>query len=138
VALGGIAALLVGPSGSGKSDLALRFAMSPSNEGNIARLVADDRVLLSVENERVIARPPSVLAGKIEVRGIGILSIPYRAEAELRLIIQLCKPEDVPRMPPEHLPTMELAGKSLPFLQLAPFEASAPLKLRLALIQFGG
>jgi HPr kinase/phosphorylase len=137
VALGAIAALLVGPSRAGKSDLALRFVMS-SSEGDVARLVADDQVLLSVENERLIARPPSVLAGKIEVRGLGILSIPYRAEAELRLVIQLCKPEDVPRMPPEHLPTTELVGRSLPVLRLAPFETSAPLKLRLALMQFGG
>ena len=138
VALGATAALLVGPSRAGKSDLALRFVMSSLNEGGVARLVADDQVLLNIENDRLIARPPVVLAGKIEVRGLGILTIPYREEAELRLIIQLCKSEDVPRMPPECLPTQELGGKTLPVLLLAPFEISAPLKLRLALMQFVG
>ena len=132
VALGPVAALLLGRSGSGKSDLALRFAMMmPAAEGPF--LVADDQVLLEALDGRVIARPPAALAGKIEVRGIGIVSLPFRAEAELRLAIRLSEPDDVPRMPPVTLPAITLAGVDVPVLRLAPFEASAPWKLRLAL-----
>ncbi len=132
VALGPAAALLLGPSGSGKSDLALRFAMMmPAAEGPF--LVADDQVLLEARGERVIARPPAALAGKIEVRGVGIVSLSHRAEAVLRLAVRLCDPHDVPRMPPARTQTETFGGIALPVLRLAPFEASAPWKLRLAL-----
>lgn len=135
VALGRVAAVLQGISGSGKSDLALRFARAfPPTDG--ARLVADDQVYVTEQDGRLMARAPELLAGKIEVRGIGIVEIPYQVEAELRLIVRLCAPEEVPRMPPAKLPEAEVAGQALPVILLAPFEASAPLKLRLALTHF--
>ena len=132
VALGPAAALLIGSSGSGKSDLALRFAMMmPASQGPF--LVADDQVLLEARGERVVARPPAALAGKIEVRGVGIMSLPHRPEAVVRLAVRLSDPDDVPRIPPLK-PEMEtFAGIALPVLRLAPLEASAPWKLRLAL-----
>jgi HPr kinase/phosphorylase len=137
VALGRVAAILQGPSGSGKSDLALRFVMQrfvmqtpPALE---AALVADDQVLVQREGDRLLARPPATIAGKIEVRGVGILSLPHLAEAELRLIVPLCDPDDVPRLPRLGEQTSDIQGIALPLLRLAPFEASAPLKLRLAL-----
>lgn len=132
VAIGPHAALLLGRSGTGKSDLALRFAMMmPPDEGPY--LVADDQVLLELRDGRVMARPPEALAGRIEVRGIGIVSLPWRAEAELRLAIRLSNAADVPRMPPLTPETVTLAGVALPVFKLAPFEASAPWKLRLAI-----
>lgn len=135
VALGPVAALLQGPSASGKSDLALRFVHAfPATDG--ARLVADDQVYVSMEGTRLMARPPAVLAGKIEVRGIGIIDLPHLPEAELKLIVRLSAPHDVLRMPPATLPEAEVAGRPLPVLILAPFEASAPLKLKLALTHF--
>lgn len=132
VALGPVAALLQGPSGSGKSDLALRFLfhLPPHLD---AALVSDDQVLLERVGDRLIARPPAAIAGKIEVRGIGIVTLPFRAEAELRLIVRLCDPADVPRLPEPGEDKAELCGIPLPVLALAPFEGSAPLKLRLAL-----
>lgn len=135
VALGPRAALLRGPSGSGKSDLALRFVLeTPASQtpaSLCAALVADDQVLIERREGRLLASPPATIAGKIEVRGIGIVTLPYRPQAELRLLIDLSDPDDVPRLPPA---TSEVfCGLSLPVLRLAPFEASAPLKLRLAL-----
>lgn len=131
VALGRIAAILQGPSGSGKSDLALRFALqTPAELG--AALVADDQVRVEARDGKLFASPPAVLAGKIEVRGVGILSVPYCGEAELKLVVQLAEPEDVLRLPGD-LRAAPICGITLPLMLLAPFEASAGLKLRLAL-----
>lgn len=138
VALGPIAALLQGPSGSGKSDLALRFiTLAPDWGGEAAALVADDQVQLEVCGGKLLAGPPATIAGKMEVRGLGIVEVPFCAEAELRLVVRLCASEDVPRMPDARLPAMEFAGIAVPVIALAPFEASAPLKLRLALRRIG-
>ena len=133
VALGGVAALLQGSSASGKSDLALRFALeTPAELG--AALVADDQVLIERDGARLIARPPSTIAGRIEVRGLGIVTLPYLAEAELRLLVRLADDyADVPRLPRWDEESATLCGLPLPVIALAPFEASAPLKLRLAL-----
>ena len=127
-----VAAILQGPSGSGKSDLALRFVLE--NAAHLdAALVSDDQVLVARTAERLIARPPASIAGKIEVRGIGIVSLPYLGEAELCLAISLSHPDDIPRLPSIGEETLEIQGIALPVLRLAPFEASAALKLRLAL-----
>lgn len=133
VALRKVAALLRGPSGSGKSDLALRFVLGTPPE-LAAALVSDDQLLVERVGDRLIARPPATIAGKIEVRGLGIVELPYLADAELRLIIRLVDRAEVPRLPdPATAETSALHGIVLPVLALAPFEASAPLKLRLAL-----
>lgn len=132
VALGPHAALLRGASGSGKSDLALRFVLETPDRF-AARLVADDQALVERLDDRLIVRPPATIAGKIEVRGIGIVTLPHRPEAELRLLIDLADSDDVPRLPTMGKQTETISGVSLPVLQLSPFEASAPLKLRLAL-----
>jgi serine kinase of HPr protein (carbohydrate metabolism regulator) len=131
VALNGRGVLLRGPPGAGKSDLALRLI----DRG--ARLVADDRVELSVRRGRLIAGAPPPLAGLIEARGLGVVSVPHCKAAEIVLVVDLVKPERVERMPgsdrgPDRC---VLAGLSLPRLSLAPFEATAPVKLRLALAQ---
>ena len=131
IALNGRGVLLRGPPGAGKSDLALRLI----DRG--ARLVADDRVDLSVRRGRLIAAAPSALAGLIEVRGIGVVPVPRRRAAEIVLVADLVDPKQVERMPgsdrgPDRC---VLAGLTLPRLKLAPFEATAPIKLRLALAQ---
>jgi HPr kinase/phosphorylase len=132
VALGRFAAILLGPSGSGKSDLALRFALDTPPIFDAA-LVSDDQVLVERVGDRLIARPPATIAGRIEVRGLGIVSIAHRPEAELRLAIRLADRADVPRLPQPGEQTADFQGVTVPLLRLAPFESSAPLKLRLAL-----
>jgi len=126
VALGGDGVLLRGPSGCGKSDLAIRLI-----DGG-ARLIADDQTELLLAGNDVIASPPRTIAGQIEARGVGILRVPYVARIPLRLVVDLVPPETVERMPEDDY--AELLGCSIPRLALAPFEASTPAKIRLALI----
>jgi len=134
VAFGPHAALLRGSSGSGKSDLALRF-LALAAEGEMAPgLVADDQVLLEVKGDKLLASAPNTLAGKLEVRGLGIMAVPHVEQAQLALVVDLVASDAVPRMPPEPLPRTALLGISVPNLQLAPFEHSAPIKLKMALL----
>jgi serine kinase of HPr protein (carbohydrate metabolism regulator) len=124
VALGGDGILLEGPSGSGKSDLALRLI-----DGG-ARLVADDQTEVSLLQGELRLSAPTAIAGRIEVRGIGILSVPSVASVPLRLVVALVPPGQVERLPEPQFCT--LLGRSVPRVTLAPFEASAPAKLRVA------
>ena len=89
VALQGEGVLLRGPSGSGKSDLALRLIDAG------ARLVADDQTELKRAADGLVARSPAAIAGRIEVRGVGILDVPTVASAPLRLVVA-GKPDTLP------------------------------------------
>ncbi|MGD9866628.1 MAG: HPr kinase/phosphorylase [Hyphomicrobiales bacterium] len=131
VALGGRAALLRGRPGSLKSDLALRFLSAFKAEG--AGLVADDQVLVRLVDGVLLARCPQALSGRLEVRGLGIVEVASAGEAPLALLVDLVPSQDVPRMPPEPAPAEEVCGVALPVVRLDPREASAPVKLRLAL-----
>jgi HPr kinase/phosphorylase len=62
------------------------------------------------------------------------VAVPYLPQAELVLVCDLVNEKDVPRMPPEPWDRAEIAGRLLPALKLAPFEPSAPLKLKIALL----
>ena len=94
-------------------------------------LVADDRVVLSRRGLMLLASPPPSLAGLIEARGVGICRVPFAAEAEVALAVQLVPPDAVERLPQLHSRTF--LDLSIPLINIAPFEASAPAKLRLAL-----
>lgn len=130
VAIGGRAVLLRGASGSGKSDLALRLIDAG------ARLISDDYSVLRRENEAVVVRGPKPISGLIEVRGLGILRVEALAEAALALIADLVASQDVERMPEPHSET--IFGLSIPVVEVAPFEASAAVKLRFALAALTG
>ncbi|MGV1014851.1 MAG: HPr kinase/phosphorylase [Methyloceanibacter sp.] len=135
VALGTNAALLRGPSGAGKSDLALRFMALPDHDGRLPRLVADDQVWVEARAEQeLVVSTPETIAGKIEVRGLGIVAAPFIAQARLILVCDLVQSEDVPRLPPDPWERIEIAGVAVPLLKLSPFELSAPLKLKMALL----
>jgi serine kinase of HPr protein (carbohydrate metabolism regulator) len=134
VALGEHAVLLRGKPGSGKSDLALRFMALPPEGKLKPLLVADDQVVIEKDGSGILrASPPPTIAGKIEVRGLGIVEVPYLPEARLSLVCDLVEAEEVPRMPPELPEEVVIAGVAVPVLKLAPFEASGPLKLKMAL-----
>jgi len=127
VAIGGRAVLLAGRSGAGKSDLALRLI----DRG--AKLVSDDYTELRRLGETLLARAPGTIAGKMEVRGIGVVEL--EAEAD----VPVCLYADLDRAP-ERLPeaqTIALGGRLIPLVALAALEPSAPLKLEYALVRFG-
>jgi serine kinase of HPr protein (carbohydrate metabolism regulator) len=127
VALEGWAILLLGPSGSGKSDLALRLIAAG------AQLVADDVTLLEARpGDLLEAQAPPHMAGLIEARGLGILRLPFLAAAPVRLILRLAGPdEQIERLPHRREETLE--GVTLPVVTLAPFEGSAVAKAQFAL-----
>jgi HPr kinase/phosphorylase len=119
VARGGAAVLLLGPPGAGKSDLGLRLI----DRGWV--LVADDQVLLNGTD----ASAPPTIAGLIEVRGIGIVRLPYRGSVPVRLAVQLEPP--IARLPaPATWTHGELA---LPLVRIDPRAPAAPLLVELAL-----
>lgn len=134
LALGGKAVLIRGPSGSGKSDLALRcIAAAPlAHIPRRAELVADDQVRLAVRERTIEASAPPTIAGKIEVRGLGILTLPYCPAARLVLVVDLVPAAEVPRYPLDAVVEKYL-GIEVPVLRLSAFESSAPVKLILAL-----
>ena len=134
VALDGRAVVIRGPSGSGKSDLALRtLSISiPLVATALPVLVADDQVFVERDGSSLRVRPPDNLRGLIEVRGIGIVTVPSVATSELALIADIVSPGEIERLPGP--PTCErLLGIDVPVVRIAAFEASAPVKLLLAL-----
>ncbi len=134
IAVDGRGALLLGGSGAGKSDLALRVITAQFRLANRiveAGLVADDQVEVIRQGSRLLARAPAAIAGRIEVRGIGIIGTSYVPEAEVCLAFDLVTPRQVERMPKPG--NIDLLGLTVPRISLAPFECSAPLKLLLAL-----
>lgn len=139
VGLGRRAVLLRGPPGSGKSDLALRFLFQ-ARRGPAALeapvLVADDQVRLARDDNRLLAAPLESIRGRLEVRGVGIVSVRSTAEAELVLVVDLVEIAAVERLPAWDAKA-RLLGIDLPLLRLAPFETSAPIKLALALAHAG-
>lgn len=124
VELGGTGVLLLGESGSGKSDLALRVIDSGG------RLVADDRTELRRDGARLLARAPATIAGRIEVRGVGIVPIAHVAESVIGLAVDLVASDRVERLPVSQHRTW--LGVDIPVLSLDPFEASAAAKIRIA------
>ena len=134
VAVGGRAVLLRGRSGAGKSDLALRLiALGPGPLlADAPRLVADDRVIASPSGTGVIVSSPAALQGLLEVRGIGIVRVPFIAAADLALVADLVEPSAIERLP-EPLAPAQICGRAIPRVLIAPFEASAPVKIVLAL-----
>ena len=124
IAIDGVGVLLRGPSGAGKSDLALRLI----DLGG--RLVADDRADLRLVKGLVVASPPPALAGLIEARGLGILRIGALSEAAIALVVDLVGTKLVQRLPARE--TVNILGVTLPSTRIAPLEAAAVAKVRLA------
>ncbi|MET1028520.1 MAG: serine kinase [Dongiaceae bacterium] len=127
--------LLTGAPGCGKSDLALRLI----DRG--AALIADDLTELRRRDGGLVACYPGVapddLRGRMEVRGLGIMSVGHVTEPQiLRLVVDLVPAAAIERLPE---PAERVyGGISVPYLQVAPFEASAPAKLRLAVAALAG
>jgi serine kinase of HPr protein (carbohydrate metabolism regulator) len=121
--------LLLGKSGSGKSDLALRLIALG------ARLVSDDRTDLFVERGRLFARAPARIKGLLEVRGAGIVVLPAAAKARVALAVTLERPKSRLPEPEFYAPPSDLPVR-IPLIRLAPFEASTPAKIVVAVAAF--
>lgn len=135
VALGRSAALLRGPSGSGKSDLALRFLFLARRGPATLEpptLVADDQVRIRREGDRLLVEAPATLRGQLEVRGLGIVDMKSAVDAELLLVADLVAAGEVDRMPDADA-TVRLLGVDVAAIRLVAAEPSAPIKLALAL-----
>lgn len=129
IQLGAHGVMLLGASGSGKSDLALRLIADG------ALLVSDDQTRITLLNGKLIASAPATIAGRIESRGIGILPAPQIESATVRLAVELTG-EAIERMPEQanwSLPGVASAPH-IPLIALSPFEPSALVKLKMALL----
>ncbi len=107
VLVGADGVLIRGPSGSGKSALALKLI------GDGARLIGDDRLTLSARHGRIVASAPSAIAGRIELRGRGLLSLPYEQSGVIRLVADIAGETGLERMPEAHQLTVTLLGVAL-------------------------
>lgn len=134
IAVGQRAVIIRGPSGSGKSDLALRcLSVSASQLVTApARLLADDQVLVRRDGSTLIVSAPAALLGRLEIRGVGILELDAAPEARAVLIADLVERSQIERYP-DPWPMASILGLSVPVLRVSAFEASAPIKLLAAL-----
>lgn len=108
--------MLLGPSGSGKSDLALRLIDSGW------RLVADDYSLVWASGGRLYAMAPPAIAGRIEARGLGIVGTRARPMTQVAAMIT-CTGEPMERLPEPEARVFD--GVAVPLFRLNPFHASA-------------
>jgi HPr kinase/phosphorylase len=120
--------LVRGPSGSGKSRLALTLLQSAGS--GFARLVGDDRIQLAAVNGRVLMRPATALAGLIEIRGLGIVPAVHEPVAVADLVVDLAA-ADGARLPGSAVLTAEIEGIRLARLPVAPGMDAYPLVLGL-------
>lgn len=124
VAINGEGVMLIGPSGSGKSDLALRLI----DRGAV--LISDDAVLVNTNGMHPILQTAPNIAGLIEMRGVGMVKMPFVDGVRLHLAVKMGL--DGERLPLE-AQTMDIAGFKVDFVTVSAFEASAPLKIEQAL-----
>ena len=121
----GFGILIRGPSGSGKSDLALRLI----DDG--ADLIADDQVIIKSVGEILQLSSPDNISGLIEVRGVGVVRIKYVSSIPLGLIVDINPRKKLKRMP---ITKKELIGNiSIPVITINAFESSAVAKLKVFL-----
>ena len=124
VAISGAGVMICGKSGSGKSDLALRLI----DRG--ATLISDDYVHIRRTGGNLLLSPPANLAGKLEVRSLGILERDHLSGIALKMVVNL---KENPDRFPMDKQVMNLLGISIPFCTLDAMESSAAIKAELAL-----
>jgi len=128
VALDGRAVLISGPSGSGKSDLALRLL----DRG--FTLVSDDQTIVRKDNGRLLASAPPTIRGKLEIRGVGIVEMETASDVPIALFVELTS--EIQRLPDDSRERLVLDVK-LPLISVDALTASAPSKVALALDRLG-
>jgi len=128
VAIDGRAVLITGPSGSGKSDLALRLL-----DRGFA-LVSDDQTIVRKSGTRLTASAPPTIRGKLEIRGIGIVTMDQVDDQPVALIVELTS--DIRRLPDDSR-ERPIMGVPVPLISVDAMTASAASKVALALDRLG-
>ena len=128
VAVDGRAVLISGPSGSGKSDLALRLL----DRG--FTLVSDDRTIVRKEGSKLVATAPETIKGKLEIRGVGIIEMDTASDVPVALVVELTS--DIQRLPDDSR-ERQILGTAIPLVTVDAMTASAPSKVALALDRLG-
>jgi serine kinase of HPr protein (carbohydrate metabolism regulator) len=128
VAIDDRAVLIAGPSGSGKSDLALRLL----DRGFV--LVSDDQTIVRRDAQRLVASAPPTIAGKLEVRGVGIVDMEQENDVPVALFVELTS--DIQRLPDDSR-SRQILGIEIPLISIDAMTASAPSKVALALDRLG-
>jgi serine kinase of HPr protein (carbohydrate metabolism regulator) len=128
VSLNGRAVLISGPSGSGKSDLALRLL----DRGFV--LVSDDQTIVRRDGDRLLAAAPPNIAGKLEIRGIGIVELEQVNDVPIALLVELTG--DIERLPDDSR-ERPILGVKLPLVSIDAMTASAASKVGVALDRIG-
>jgi HPr kinase/phosphorylase len=138
LSVAGKGVLLRGVPGAGKSSLALRLIDEPgyglSDQLMRARLVADDQVVMERIGSGIWMSPPRTLAGKLEIRGLGIVEANYRPEIELCLIVDLELAGTVERMPESADLKTQILGVPISLIRLETGDFAAPAKVRAAVL----
>lgn len=126
VAIDGKGILIIGSSGSGKSDLAIHLI----DRGAI--LISDDQVIVSRKQGKVTLNPPANIAGKIELYSLGIHEVEYASDLPLVMVVRLVDKSD--RYPLDRQ-TYQILDFHLPLITLDSYRSTAPIKVEMALKQ---
>ena len=128
VAMDNRAVLITGPSGSGKSDLALRLL----DRG--FTLVSDDQTIVRRQGDRLVASAPATIAGKLEIRGVGIVEMESVSDVPVARLVDLTS--EIQRLPDDRRERPVL-GLNVPLVSIDAQTASAASKVALALDRLG-
>jgi HPr kinase/phosphorylase len=135
VSVSGEGVLILGGPGAGKSDLALRLIDEPGHgisEGRMrSELVSDDQVIITRHENKLIASAPSNINGKLEIRGLGIVTLATQSSVHLSLVVKLQTHSAIERHP-DHA-TFDILDLALPLVEIDGNSPSAPARLRAAL-----
>lgn len=138
VVLGDRGIVITGPSGAGKTQLALALICHAKAAGLFGRLVADDQLFLSVHDGRLVAHAPDTITGLVEARGVGPVGIAWERKTPVDLVVRLVERDLAERLPQSK--TEWLLGCELPLLELTGDDRQATVNAiaaRLAVAPFG-
>ena len=127
--VGASSILIRGAAGSGKSSLLLSLVFGPGE----AVLVADDRVIVAANGGRLIAAVPEAIAGRMEVRGVGMIRRPHVSPVPIDLVVDLLPLAECPRLPDAAEKRTVIEGIAVPRIFVAVGAVDGPARVRAAL-----
>lgn len=135
VSVNGEGVLILGEPGTGKSDLALRLIDEPgfgvSESLMRGKLISDDQVIITRQENMLVASAPANISGKLEIRGLDIVTLATQPSVPLSLVVKLQTYSAIERLPDHG--TFDILGLALPLVEIDGNSPSAPARLRAAL-----